>query len=230
VLTKYGFDVLLKYLGVLLAVLVITFLFLSDPAARIAICSVDGIFILLVLNFFRDPNRNVPKEDGIVVSPADGNVVVVKEADEPEYLNSRALQVSIFMSPLDVHVNRFPVTGTVEYFRHVEGEFLAAFEEKSSELNERTHIGIAWDGRKLLFKQIAGAVARRIVADLKVGQPAVIGERFGMIKFGSRVDILLPMDAKIAVKVGDRVTAGESIVARFGSELREKKTGRSSQM
>jgi phosphatidylserine decarboxylase len=225
VLTKYGFDVLLKYLGVAFAVLVITFFFLPG-AAQVAVYCIVGLFVLLVLNFFRDPERKTPKEEGSIISPADGKVVVVKEADEPEFLKSRALQVSVFMSPLDVHVNRFPVTGTVEYFKHVEGEFVAAFEDKSSEINERTLIGISSNGRKLLFKQIAGAVARRIVADLKVGQPAVIGERFGMIKFGSRVDILLPMDAKIAVKVGDRVTAGESIVAKFGSDLPEKKTNR----
>lgn len=218
-LTKYGFDVLLKYLGVSIAVLVITFLFISMVVIKLAVTAFVAVFVLLVLNFFRDPHRTLPDDEGAIVSPADGKVVVVKEAEEPLYLKSRARQVSVFMSPLDVHVNRFPVTGTVDYFRHVDGEFLAAFDDKSSERNEQTHIGIAWSGRKLLFKQIAGAVARRIVADLKVGMPAVIGERFGMIKFGSRVDMFLPLDAEVAVKVGDRVVAGETVVASVAAKL-----------
>jgi phosphatidylserine decarboxylase len=218
VLTKYGFDALFKYLGVAVAVLVITFLFVTAAALKAVLLGVTVIFVLLVLNFFRDPERTTPSEEGAILSPADGKVVVVSEADEPHYLKSRARQVSVFMSPLDVHVNRFPVTGTVEYFRHVEGLFLAAFDDKSSERNEQTQIGIAWQGRKMLFKQIAGAVARRIVADVAVGRPAIAGERFGMIKFGSRVDMFLPADAVVAVKVGDRVVAGETIVARIPAQ------------
>jgi len=132
---------------------------------------------------------------------------------EDEYLRSEAVQVSIFMSPLNVHVNRFPISGTVGLFKHIEGKYLVAFHEKSSEENERTVIGVERDGRKILFKQIAGAVARRIVAPVAQGQLAVRGERFGMIKFGSRVDVVVPRGSVIRVSLNDRVVAGETIIA-----------------
>src|SRR5204862_405833 len=136
---------------------------------------------------------------------------------EPEFLAQDAVQVSIFMSPLDVHVNRFPISGTVRYFRHLQGDHLVAFHEKSSERNERTLIGIEQGSYKLMFRQIAGAVARRIVAPLEVGQAATAGERFGMIRFGSRVDVLLPKETKVKVRLQDRVVAGETILAEYSA-------------
>jgi phosphatidylserine decarboxylase len=180
-----------------------------------------------MLNFFRDPERITPTGDNIVVSPADGKVVLIKEVFEPEYLKQDALQISIFMSPLDVHVNRFPISGKVGYFRYIQGEYVAAFEDKSSERNERTHIGVEENGFKILFKQIAGAVARRIVAPISIGQEAQRGKRFGMIKFGSRVDVLMPTNVHIQVKLNDRVRAGETVLAAIVSSMKNVSQERS---
>jgi phosphatidylserine decarboxylase len=168
------------------------------------------------LNFFRDPERSTPREEGMIISPADGTVVLIREVEEPEYLCSRATQISIFMSPLNVHVNRFPISGKVGYFKHVEGAYMVAFHEKSSVLNERTLIGVEENSRRVLFKQIAGAVARRIVAEVQVGDEVRRGERFGMIKFGSRVDVLVPNDVALSVRLHDKVVAGETVLGRFG--------------
>ena len=177
----------------------------------IAACIVAGF--LLVLNFFRDPERAVPTGDDLVVSPADGRVVAIREVFEEEFLKLPAVQISIFMSPLDVHVNRFPMSGRIAYFRHVPGDHGAAYADKSSDRNERTHMGIESGGRRLFLKQIAGAVARRIVADVQVGQAAIIGARFGMIKFGSRVDVIMPKQSVVKIALHDRVVAGETILA-----------------
>jgi phosphatidylserine decarboxylase len=215
VLTRYGFDVLWKCLLGVLLIGFCMFAFVENEPIRYGVLVCLAIFILFVLNFFRDPTRHSPKENGIVLSPADGKVVAIKETLEPEYFKENVMQVSIFMSPLDVHVNRFPISGTIDYYRYVRGEYLVAFDDKSSERNERTHIGVADGGFKILFKQIAGAVARRIVAEVKPGQQVTSGDRFGMIKFGSRVDVLVPKDTRIMVKLHDRVTAGESIIARY---------------
>jgi phosphatidylserine decarboxylase len=134
---------------------------------------------------------------------------------EEEFLKLPAVQVSIFMSPLDVHVNRFPVSGRIAYFQHVPGSYGAAYKDKSSQLNERTHIGIESRAGKLLFKQIADAIARRIIADIEVGQPAIVGARFGMIKFGSRVDVIMPRESVLKIALHDRVLAGETVLAVF---------------
>jgi phosphatidylserine decarboxylase len=160
--------------------------FITLTPLRIVMLVVGIGTLAFTLNFFRDPDRSTPKVEHGVISPADGKVVSIGIVDAPEYLEGRAMQVCIFMSPLNVHVNRFPVDGTVEYVRHIEGKFLAAWEDKSSDLNERTLIGVNTGKYKMLFKQIAGFVARRIVCPLNVGDTARAGERFGMIKFGSR--------------------------------------------
>lgn len=170
-------------------------------------------FFLFTLYFFRDPERTPPSGDNLVLAPADGEVVVVKEVQEDEFLKSGATQVSIFMSPLNVHVNRFPISGRVSLYRYVPGEYLVAYDEKSSLRNERTHIGLQNARLKVLFKQIAGFVARRIVANIKEGDHAVAGERFGMIKFGSRVDVFVPKDLLVKVKLGDKTVAGETVLA-----------------
>jgi phosphatidylserine decarboxylase len=218
VLTKYGVDVLIKY-AVLASVIVAgTLLFVESAGIRYSILSIVVLFTLFVLNFFRDPERVTPQEENNVISPADGKVVVIKELFEGEYLKSDAVQVSVFMSPLNVHVNRFPISGTIGYFKYIPGKYLVAFEEKSSEVNERTHIGVEQNGYKVLFKQIAGAVARRIVADLKVGQPATKGERFGMIKFGSRVDVIMPKGSVVNVQLNQHVVAGETVLATYSSK------------
>ena len=211
-LTKYGLDVAIPILIIALAVVIIGF-FVSNVPLRIILITVGLGTLLFTLNFFRDPDRTTPDVPGGIISPADGKIVNISEIDEPEFLGGRALQVCIFMSPLNVHVNRFPVSGTVEFFRYVEGRYVMAFEDKASDLNERTLIGINTGEFKVLFKQIAGFVARRIVCPLTVGDSAVVGRRFGMIKFGSRVDVLMPLDADIKVSMDQHVVAGETVLA-----------------
>ncbi len=214
-ITKYGLSVVF-WCFVICAVGIAAPIVLTDSTVvRVAVSGVFLVFFGLVLNFFRDPDRTTPKGDGLVISPADGKIVVIKELFEGEYLAQDAVQVSIFMSPLNVHVNRYPVSGTLGYFKHIPGEYLVAFDDKSSERNERTHIGIDAGGMKVFFKQIAGTVARRIVADLRVGDPTVAGERFGMIRFGSRVDVLMPKHVAVRVKLGEHVRAGETVLAEY---------------
>lgn len=203
------------YFGGLAVVFVLLFAFEMNPLLRYGIVVLAAVVTFLVLNFFRDPERAVPKGDDLVIAPADGKVISVGEVFEPAWINGQALRVCIFMSPLDVHVNRFPVSGRVGYVEHVPGRFTPAFRDKASEDNERTLIGIERGGDRVLFKQISGSLARRIVADVSVGARAVAGERFGMIKFGSRVDVLLPLSAEVAVGVNDRAVAGETVIARI---------------
>lgn len=188
-------------------------LFIEPVILKYGIIGLLSLFLIFTLNFFRDPERQTPQGNNLVISPADGKVVLIKDVREDEFIKGDAVQVSIFMSPLNVHVNRFPISGTVGFYKYFPGEYLVAYEEKSSLRNERTHIGVGNDRMKVLFKQIAGFVARRIVADLKVGDPAVVGQRFGMIKFGSRVDVLVPKGTEIKVKLGDVAVAGETVIA-----------------
>ncbi len=177
-------------------------------------------FMAFTFYFFRDPERSIPKnyDDSMILAPGDGKIVIVEDIINKEdnlYAKGEPLkQVSIFLSPLNVHVNRNPTNGTVKHYKYIEGEYLVAFDHKSSDRNERTEIGIEdRKGRKVMFKQIAGFVARRIVCDFEVGDTVKAGERFGMIKFGSRVDILLKPDADVKVKLDDRVVGGETVIA-----------------
>lgn len=211
-LTKYGLDVAIPILIIAVAVVLIG-LFTSNLPVRIILIAVGAVVFVFTMNFFRDPDRKTPVVEGGIISPADGKVIRIDEIEEMDYHGGKVKQVCIFMSPLNVHVNRWPVSGTVEYFRHIEGQFLAAFEDKASELNERTLIGVNTGEWKVLFKQIAGFVARRIVAPVSIGDTAVAGERFGMIKFGSRVDVLMPLDAEVLVKMDQTVVAGETVLA-----------------
>jgi phosphatidylserine decarboxylase len=167
---------------------------------------------LFVLFFFRDPDRTVPPGDNVVVSPADGKVIVVKDVYEPHFLKQDVKQVSIFMSVFNVHVNRIPLPGTVETTRYNPGKFLVASVDKASLENEQMAMVIARGTTKVLVKQIAGLIARRVVCYAKPGDAVRKGERFGLIRFGSRLDIFLPKNAEIKVKVGDRVSAGRDVV------------------
>ncbi len=211
--TQYGLDVLIAAVLIALAVIAAALFFLETELLRYGVVLVAVVSLSFTLWFFRDPERSTPQGDDLVISPADGEVVLVQPVHDDEFLKGEGIQVSVFMSPLNVHVNRFPISGTVTYFRHIPGEYLVAYEEKSSTRNERTLIGVENARMKVLFKQIAGFVARRIVADLHVGDAAVAGKRFGMIKFGSRVDVIVPSKAEIKVKVGDRTVAGETVLA-----------------
>lgn len=177
---------------------------------------VFGILAIFNLFFFRDPERKVVRDDSAILSPADGRVVVVRKIDlEPHFIRSEAYQVSIFLSVFNVHVNRNPVSGIVEYFRYQKGKFLVAMKEDASVSNEQTIIGIESPKGKVLFKQIAGLIARRIVCDLREGFSVEQGEKMGMIMYGSRVDVFFPVSATPTVKVGDRVKGGLSVIGRF---------------
>lgn len=214
-ITKYGTDIVIVALLVATVIILLSYYFIDREWLRWLISVLALVLAAFVLNFFRDPERRTPDEKNIIVSPADGTVCLIKEVFEPEYIKDNAMQVSIFMSPLNVHVNRFPLSGTVRYFRHLEGEHMVAFNDKSSEKNERTLIGLEHNGIKILFKQIAGTVARRIIADTKVGDAAEIGKKFGMIRFGSRVDVIMPRGTPVSVRLNDKVRAGETILGRL---------------
>ena len=179
--------------------------------------SLSAIVFLLVLNFFRSPRRNfVGNEENIVVSSVDGTVVALEEVYEGEFLHRRAIQLSVFMTVFNVHANWFPVNGTVEAVRHHNGRFLSAYLPKSSTENERSSILIRTEsGHHVLARQIAGAIARRIVTYAYPGVEASIADHMGFIKFGSRVDIFLPLDAEILVKIGQKTTGGTTVVARL---------------
>ncbi len=170
------------------------------------------VLTLFVLFFFRDPERLVPEGKGVVVSPADGKVIVIKDIYEPTYLKQDVKQISIFLSVFNVHVNRAPVEGTVELVKYNPGKFHVASVDKASLDNEQTAMVITNGKDKVLVKQIAGLIARRIVCYAKAGDVVKRGERYGLIRFGSRTDIFLPKDAEITVKLGDRVKGARDII------------------
>ena len=175
---------------------------------------ISFLLFVIVLQFFRSPRRTTNINDLHVICPADGKVVVIEETEETEFLKDRRLQVSIFMSPINVHVNRNPISGIVKYFKYHPGKYLVAWDPKSSTDNERTTIVVENEaGTLVLFRQIAGALARRIVWYVKEGDAVKQGDQFGFIKFGSRVDVFLPLDTKINVKLGDVVKGGITVLA-----------------
>lgn len=173
-----------------------------------------GILFLLVLQFFRSPWREIMMpDDNLVYAPADGKIVTIEEVDEDEYFEDKRIQVSIFMSPTNVHVNRNPIGGTVNYFRYHPGKYLVAWHPKSSTENERTTVVIGNGDTEILLRQIAGAVAKRIVNYLNVGEEVQQGDEMGFIKFGSRVDLFLPLDAKLKVKLNQKVKGNRTVIA-----------------
>ncbi|MGE0460093.1 MAG: phosphatidylserine decarboxylase [Vicinamibacterales bacterium] len=163
--------------------------------------------------FFRDPNRTTPAGPGLVVSPADGRVMIAGDAPGPGAPEGEWRQISIFLSPLDVHVNRTPVEGKVKHVEFHPGKFLPAYKVEAGQLNEWTEVWFERDGRPIVCRQIVGVLARRIVCRLKTGDTVARGQRFGVMKFGSRIDLFVPPDARIRVKPGDRVVAGETVLA-----------------
>ncbi|OGU54615.1 MAG: phosphatidylserine decarboxylase [Ignavibacteria bacterium RBG_13_36_8] len=210
-ITRYGYTTV----GIITLICVIIMLvsiyiknnYLSFPLVLIGI----SIFTF-TLYFFRDPDRIPPPLENIIVSPADGEVIIIKELKNNKFIDEKCRQISIFMSPLSVHVNRIPISGKIEYLNYHEGEYLVAFHDKADERNERNEIGIESKYGKVFFTQVAGAMARRIVSELNQGQEVIIGERFGMIKFGSRADVIVPVKWNLKVRIGDKVTAGETIL------------------
>lgn len=189
------------------------------PGARVAqLLTLGGslILFLLVLQFFRNPIFTIVQNESQVLAPADGKVVVIEETEETEYLKERRRQISIFMSPVNVHVNRMPVEGSISYYKYHPGKYLVAWHPKSSTENERTTVVAKMkNGTEVLFRQIAGAVARRIKCYVSEGQVLKQGDEFGFIKFGSRVDVFLPLDAKINVAIGDVTKGGRTVLAEL---------------
>lgn len=210
-ITKYGLNTFLIAAGFSI-ILIVGSLIIHNGWIRYPILLIGVAFLLFNINFFRDPNRTTPAAKNAIISPADGEIVILKNTFEKRFIDGEATQLSIFMSPLNVHVNRIPIDGTVDFLNYVKGDYLVAFHEKADLRNERSEIGITSKYGKVLFTQVAGFIARRIVFDLKQGQSVKAGERFGMIKFGSRSDVVVPKGWKAKVKLGDKVTAGETIL------------------
>jgi len=174
------------------------------------------VLCLLILFFFRDPERKSPEDENLLLSPADGRVVQIREEKNVDYLEASGTRISIFLSPLDVHVNRVPVTGALEYVEYFPGDYLMAWKDHASERNERAHFGVLHpSGKKFLFKQITGFLARRIVYHIGEGDNLKAGDRFGIMKFGSRMDVIVPEGVRITVKEGDRTMAGLTVIGEI---------------
>lgn len=175
-----------------------------------------ALLLGFILFFFRDPDRNTPADPDIIVAPADGKIVSIKEVEEELYMKEKVNQISIFLSPLDVHVNRIPASGKLEYVQYNPGKYLMAWNEDASTLNERADFGLLHQtGAKIFFRQITGFMARRIVYHVGRGDKVRAGERFGMMKFGSRMDVLIPAHINLEVEEGDKTTGGETILAHI---------------
>jgi phosphatidylserine decarboxylase len=173
------------------------------------------VLALWVAYFFRDPERSGPRGERVVIAPADGKVVLISEVDEPNFIGGKAKRVSIFMNVFNVHVNRYPVDGTVRYLKYNPGKFLNAVAEKASMENEQMSVGLETPNGRILVRQIAGLIARRIVTYSKEGEQVKQAQRMGLIRFGSRVDVFLPLDAVVKVKVGDLTIAGSTVIAEL---------------
>lgn len=210
-ITKYGYSTV-TVITIISFILIVVGIYSNNTFIKYGLIILSALIMIFTINFFRDPERKTPEKEKIVVSPADGKVLFVREIEDNRFLKGKAKVVAIFMSPLNVHVNRIPISGKVEYVKYHPGQFIAAFEDKASEKNERNEIGITSEYGKVLFIQIAGFIARRIVSDLNVGDEVKIGERFGMIRFGSRVDVIVPPNWTEKVKKDDVVYAGETIL------------------
>lgn len=192
------------------------YFFPQSPVIQNSAILVSIIFYLLILQFFRNPLFQITSNTKHVLAPADGKVVVIEETVESEYLKDKRKQVSIFMSPVNVHVNRMPVSGKISFFKYHPGKYLVAWHPKSSTENERTTVAVKMNnGVEILFRQIAGALARRIKFYIQEGQTLEQGQEFGFIKFGSRVDVFLPLDAKVTVKIGEITKGGRTIIAEL---------------
>jgi len=171
-------------------------------------------FLIIVLQFFRNPKRNTQIDDNVIMAPVDGKVVVIEEVEEPEYFKGKRIQISIFMSPINVHVTRYAMNGVVKYSKYHPGKYLVAWHPKASTENERTTVVLKnTTFGEILYRQIAGALAKRIVNYAKIGDTVVQGADAGFIKFGSRVDVYLPIESKVKVSLGDKVKGGVQVIA-----------------
>ncbi len=211
---KEGYKIIFFTFLLMILVNVVTYYMSDGNMHTLKISALVTVFLLiLVAGFFRSPRRESYSNADAILAPADGKIVVIEEVDEPEYLKTKCLQVSIFMSPTNVHINWFPVDGIIKYFKHHKGRFRAAYLPKSSTENERTTIVIKHtEGVLVLLRQVAGAMARRIVSYVHEGDEVQQGQQLGFIKFGSRVDLYLPLDTKIDVKLNQKVRGKQTII------------------
>lgn len=211
---KEGYKIIIITFIIIVAALLVVDSFVSIYWLRLLLMIALLVFLILILQFFRNPKRHTILNDDHVLSPVDGKVVVIEEVFEKEYFKDKRLQVSVFMSPLNVHVTRYPIGGNVAFSKYHPGKYLVAWHPKSSEENERTTVVVDNPSfGKVLYRQIAGAMAKRIVNYAIEGDAAKQGGDSGFIKFGSRVDLFLPLDAKIQVKINQKVKGGVSIIA-----------------
>jgi len=213
---KAGIGIINWATALLIVFNLICWLLISSPILKISFAIASFVVYLMIIQFFRYPQRKITSNEKLVISPADGKVCDIKENVEVEYLKTQCKQVSIFMSPLNVHINWIPVVGKITYMKHKDGEFYAAFKDKSAEENERTTTAVQLnDGREIVVRQIAGAMARRIINFIEVGQQVDQTVELGFIRFGSRVDLFLPLDAKIKVKLNQKVTGSQTVIAEL---------------
>ncbi len=213
-LAKEGFPTITVVFG--FSLLVIFALSYAPAWLGYIVYPILALLCGLVLYFFRDPDRVTPDDNSLIISPADGKIVLIQKVMEDEYVGKELTQVSIFLSPLNVHVNRNPISGKLEYLKYYPGKYLMAWEDHASEMNERAHFGVMHpSGMKMMFKQITGFLARRIVYNIEEGDQLKAGDRFGIMKFGSRMDLLLPENVTINVEIGDKTVAGESIIGKI---------------
>ena len=212
---KEGFNLIILFFILVATDVIMLEVLFDDSSSLKSILQIFSLIIFVfILWFFRNPKRNIIKNPELILSPADGKVIAIKEVDELEYFKDKKIQISIFLSPLDIHVNRYPVSGEILYSKYHKGEYLVAWHPKSSHKNERTTVVIK--NKKfgeVMYRQIAGAVARRIVNYAKVSSNVEQGDDSGFIKFGSRVDLFLSKDLNLKIKVGDKVKGGLSIIA-----------------
>jgi phosphatidylserine decarboxylase len=214
---KEGYFTIIITMLIAMIVYYLGYHFLGDyPWIKVSVFVITLFFLVIILQFFRHPRRNIPYNEKHVLAPADGKVVVIEETEEGEVLKEKRIQVSIFMSPINVHVNRYPISGTVTYSKYHPGLYLVAWHPKSSLENERTTVVVETGNKtSILIRQIAGALARRIVCYSKEGDKAGQGEEMGFIKFGSRVDVFLPLTAKVNVNLNQNVTGGVTVLAEL---------------
>ncbi|MBZ9630677.1 phosphatidylserine decarboxylase family protein [Salegentibacter sp. LM13S] len=213
---KEGYKIMALAALLFIAINAVSYSLINTYWIKFTILVLTIILFLLVIQFFRNPKRKTDLNDATVVAPVDGKVVAIEEVEEKEYFKDKRLQVSIFMSPINVHVTRHPVGGKVKYSKYHPGKFLVAWHPKSSEENERTTVVVANDiAGEILYRQIAGAMAKRIVNYAEVGNDVIQGSDSGFIKFGSRVDVFLPLHTPISVKLNQKVKGGLSVIAKI---------------
>lgn len=213
---KEGHRIILITILLLVAINVISYFSVDTYWIKFSILALSILILILILQFFRNPKRLTQHNDFNVVSPVDGKVVVIEEVHEKEFFKEKRLQVSIFMSPVNVHVTRHPIGGVVKFSKYHPGKFLVAWHPKSSEENERTTVVVENEvAGKVLYRQIAGAMAKRIVNYAEEGQEVLQGSESGFIKFGSRVDVFLPIGTKLNVNLNDKVKGGVSVIANL---------------